>query len=74
MPFPNINTNYRIDNEINKRAMNFFRTLRINNIKEFLEMFDFKGDYSKVLNELGISWNNSFRLYYTKRIKFWRNL
>lgn len=53
--FPNINTNYRIDNEINKRAMNFFRTLRINNIKEFLEMFDFKGDYSKVLNELGIS-------------------
>ena len=52
---PNINTNYRIDSEINRRAMNFFRTLRISTIREFLEMFDFEGDFTFALRELGIT-------------------
>ena len=52
---PNINTNYRIDSDINRRAMNFFRTLRISTIREFLEMFDFEEDFSQVLYGLGIT-------------------
>lgn len=52
---PNINTNFKIDSEINRKAMNFFRTLRINNIRELIETFDFKGDYTKILNEMGIT-------------------
>lgn len=52
---PNINTNYRIDSEINKRAMNFFKTLRISNIGELISTFDFKGNYNSILDELGIT-------------------
>ena len=52
---PNINTNYRIDSEVNKKAMNFFKTLRINNIGEFLNTFGFTKDYSRILNLLGVN-------------------
>lgn len=51
---PNINTNYQIDSEINNKAMNFFRTLRITNIGELIETFDFQRDYTAILNKLGI--------------------
>ena len=52
---PNINTNFRIDSEINKKAMNFFRTLRISNIGELIETFDFNGNYNHILKEMGIT-------------------
>ena len=52
---PNINTNYRIDSDVNRRAMNFFRTLRISTIREFLEMFDFKESFTSILRGIGIT-------------------
>lgn len=64
--FPNINTNYRIDSETNKKAMNFFRNLRISTIKELLEMFNFKGDYTNILRELGIEEDTPLNYGYQK--------
>ena len=66
--FPNISTNYKIDSEQNRKAMNFFRSLRINNIKEFIDMFDFKNDYSRTLKELGIK-EDSHLNYSTQKNK-----
>lgn len=54
---PNINTNFRMDSPVNRKAMNFFRTLRISNIGEFMETFNFRGNYTRVLRELGIEKN-----------------
>ena len=51
---PNINTNFRIDSPANRKAMNFLRTLRISNIGEFIETFNFKQDYTKALEKLGV--------------------
>ena len=62
---PNINTSYKINSEVNKKAMGFFRTLRINNIGEFLNTFGFKGDYSKLLSLLGV--NKETQLDYTSQ-------
>ena len=64
--FPNINTNYRIDSETNKKAMNFFRNLRISTIKELLEMFNFKGDYTNILKELGVKEDTPLNYGYQK--------
>ena len=54
---PNINTNFRMDSPVNRKAMNFFRTLRISNIGEFMETFNFRRNYTRVLRELGIEKN-----------------
>ena len=52
---PNINVKYRLDSEVNKKAMNFFKTLRINNMREFIETYDLKGNYKDVLLNLGVT-------------------
>ena len=52
--FPNINVNQKIDSSYNIKAMNFFKTLRLETIKDFIDMFDLKGDYSNELQKIGI--------------------
>lgn len=52
---PNINVNFKINSETNKKAMNFFKTLRINTMRDFLEMYNFNGDYSEIFRVLGIT-------------------
>lgn len=63
---PNINTNYRIDHQVNERAMYFFKTLRINTIKELINTFGFSGNYSRIFKNLGIEENSQLD-YYSQR-------
>lgn len=51
---PNINTNYRINNERNAKALNFFRTLRINTVGELIRILKFTKDYSDALKDMGV--------------------
>ena len=51
---PNINTNYRINNERNAKALNFFRTLRINTVGELIRILKFTKDYSGALKDMGV--------------------
>lgn len=60
--FPNIRTNYTIDSPHNEKARNFFRSLRIETIGDFVEMFNLKGDYSEALGKLGISLDTNIDL------------
>lgn len=61
--FPNINVNRRIDSEYNEKPMKFFKSLRIQTIQDFLDMFEFNGNYKEELSSLGItsSTNIEFR-------------
>ena len=63
---PNINTNYRIDHQVNERAMYFFKTLRINTIKELINTCGFSGNYSRIFKNLGIEENSQLD-YYSQR-------
>ena len=53
--FPNINTNFMLDNPVNDKAMNFFRSLRIQTLRDFVDMFELHGDFSRELNTLGVT-------------------
>lgn len=53
--FPNISTNYSLDNPANVKTINFFRTLRIQKLRDFIEMFELDGDFEEKANELGIT-------------------
>ena len=53
--FPNINTNYMLDNPANTKVMNFFRSLRIQKLQDFVDMFELKDNFHKKLKELGIT-------------------
>lgn len=53
--FPNINTNYMLDASANIKVMNFFRSLRIQKLRDFTEMFELEGTFKKELNELNIT-------------------
>ena len=51
----NINTNYRIESEVNSKALNFFRTLRVNTVGEIIHIFQLTKDYSSALRDMGVS-------------------
>ena len=53
--FPNINTNFKLSNAVNDKAMNFFRSLRIQKLRDFIEMFELQDDFSTELDALGVN-------------------
>lgn len=53
--FPNINTNFNLNNSVNEKAMNFFRNLRVQSLRDFVEMFNIENDFTKELNTLGVT-------------------
>lgn len=57
--FPNINTNFKLDNSVNDKAMNFFRSLRIQTLRDFIDMFELEGDFKKELDTLGVDLDSS---------------
>lgn len=60
--FPNINVNRDINSPQNEKVRNFFRSLRIETIRDFIDMFDLKGDYSKELEQLNIDLDTNIAL------------
>lgn len=50
--FPNINTNFKLDSSVNSKALGFFRTLKVQTLRDFINMFNLEGDFVKELNTL----------------------
>ena len=60
--FPNINTNFDITHPRNEKVRNFFRNLRVQSIRDVINMFNLSGDYTEALEELGLELDTDIEL------------